>query len=76
MNNILKRIKKDVSIELLNMLWPGFKRAAFALYNDEHVYVFHHPLFLKDDGEYTVLKRMTNLRVIHLFYSKIIRLPL
>lgn len=54
MNNILKRIKKDVSIELLNMLWPGFKRAAFALYNDEHVYVFHHPLFLKDDGEYTV----------------------
>lgn len=57
MNNILKRIKKDVSIELLNMLWPGFKRAAFALYNDEHVYVFHHPLFLKDDGEYTVLKR-------------------
>ncbi|MFE9078185.1 MULTISPECIES: peptide ABC transporter permease [Bacillus cereus group] len=57
MNNILNRIKKDVSIELLNTLWPGFNRAAFALYNDEHVYVFHHPLFLKDDGEYTVLKR-------------------
>ncbi|AFQ12037.1 TPA: peptide ABC transporter permease [Bacillus pacificus] len=56
MNNILNRIKKDVSIELLNTLWPGFNRAAFALYNDEHVYVFHHPLFLKADNEYTVLK--------------------
>lgn len=58
MNNILNRIKKDVSIELLNTLWPGFNRAAFALYNDEYVYVFHHPLFLKGDDkyEYTVLK--------------------
>ncbi|MDA1677912.1 peptide ABC transporter permease [Bacillus cereus group sp. TH152-1LC] len=56
MNNILNRIKKDVSIELLNTLWPGFNRAAFALYDDKHVYVFHHPLFLKPDNEYTVLK--------------------
>ncbi|MGG5737130.1 MULTISPECIES: peptide ABC transporter permease [Bacillus cereus group] len=56
MNNILNRIKKDVNMHLLNGLWPGFKRAAFALYNDEHVYVFHHPLFLKDDGEYAILK--------------------
>ncbi|SME49804.1 hypothetical protein BACERE00185_05453 [Bacillus mobilis] len=56
MNNILNRIKKDVSIELLNTLWPGFNRTAFALYNDEHVYVFHHPLFLKDDSEYAVIK--------------------
>ncbi|MCH4565836.1 peptide ABC transporter permease [Bacillus sp. ES1-5] len=56
MNNILNRIKKDVSIELLNTLWPSFNRAAFALYDDEHVYVFHHPLFLKDDGEYAILK--------------------
>lgn len=56
MNNILNRIKKDVSIELLNTLWPGFKRAAFALYDDEHVYVFHHPLLLKDNDEYSVLK--------------------
>ncbi len=47
MNNILNRIKKDVSIELLNTLWPGFKRVAFALYDDEHVYVFHHPLFFE-----------------------------
>ena len=44
MNNILNRIKKDVNIELLNTLWP-FNRTAFALYNDEHAYVFHHPLF-------------------------------
>lgn len=57
MNNILNRIKKDVNIELLNTLWPGFNGTAFALYNDEHVYVFHHPLLLKDDGEYAVLKR-------------------
>ncbi|MCU5706862.1 peptide ABC transporter permease, partial [Bacillus wiedmannii] len=56
MNNILNRIKKDINIELLNGLWPGFKRAAFALYDVEHVYVFHHPLFLKDDGEYAILK--------------------
>ncbi|TCJ82013.1 UNVERIFIED_ORG: hypothetical protein EDC93_103192 [Bacillus cereus] len=56
MNNILNRIKKDVNIELLNTLWPGFNRAAFALYDDKHVYVFHHPLFLKPDNEYTVLK--------------------
>lgn len=57
MNNILNRIKKDVNIELLNTLWRGFNRTAFALYNDEHAYVFHHPLFLKNDGEYAVLKR-------------------
>ncbi|PEP50895.1 peptide ABC transporter permease [Bacillus wiedmannii] len=56
MNNILNRIKKDINIKLLNGLWPGFKRAAFALYDNEHVYVFHHPLFLKDDGEYAILK--------------------
>ncbi|MED0875923.1 peptide ABC transporter permease [Bacillus mobilis] len=56
MNSILNRIKKDVSIELLNTLWPGFNRAAFALYDDKHVYVFHHPLFLKDDSEYAVIK--------------------
>ncbi|HHK5533616.1 TPA: peptide ABC transporter permease [Bacillus mobilis] len=56
MNNMLNRIKKDVNIELLNGLWPGFNRAAFALYDDKHVYVFHHPLFLKPDNEYTVLK--------------------
>ncbi|MGE1029838.1 peptide ABC transporter permease, partial [Bacillus sp. GKis3/1] len=56
MNNILNPIKKDVSIELLNTLWPGFKRAAFAIYDDEYVYVFHHPLFMKDDDEYAVLK--------------------
>ncbi|MZF45046.1 peptide ABC transporter permease, partial [Bacillus anthracis] len=46
MNNILNQIKKEVNMDLLNGLWPGFKRAAFALYDDEHVYVFHHPLFL------------------------------
>ncbi|GMR67859.1 MULTISPECIES: hypothetical protein [Bacillus] len=56
MNNILNRIKKDVNMDLLNGLWTGFKRAAFALYDDEHVYVFHHPLFLKDNDEYRVLK--------------------
>ena len=56
MNNILNRIKQDVDMDLLNGLWPGFNRAAFALYNKEHVYVFHHPLFLKDNDEYTVLK--------------------
>ncbi|MDA2164567.1 peptide ABC transporter permease [Bacillus pacificus] len=56
MNNILNRIKQDVDLDLLNGLWPGFKRAAFALYDDEHVYVFHHPLFLKDNDEYRVLK--------------------
>ncbi|MFY0164739.1 peptide ABC transporter permease [Bacillus anthracis] len=56
MNNILNQIKKEVNMDLLNGLWPGFKRAAFALYDDEHVYVFHHPLFLKDNDEYRVLK--------------------
>ncbi|PGK42341.1 peptide ABC transporter permease [Bacillus anthracis] len=52
MNNILNRIKEDVSIELLNTLWPDFNRAAFALYDDKHVYVFYHPLY----NEYTILK--------------------
>lgn len=47
MNNILNRIKKDVNIELLNTLWPGFNRTAFALYNDEHAYVFHHPFIFE-----------------------------
>ncbi|HDR8183920.1 TPA: peptide ABC transporter permease [Bacillus thuringiensis] len=54
MDNILNKIKQDINMDLLYELWPGFMGAAFALYNDEHVYVFHHPLFLKD--EYTVLK--------------------
>ncbi|MEH7030290.1 peptide ABC transporter permease, partial [Bacillus wiedmannii] len=58
MDNILNKIKQDINMDLLYELWPGFMGAAFALYNDEHVYVFHHPLFLKDDDnyEYTVLK--------------------
>ena len=46
MDNILNRMKQDINMELLYKLWPDFKRAAFALYDDEYVYVFHHPLFL------------------------------
>ncbi|OOR16026.1 peptide ABC transporter permease [Bacillus cereus] len=58
MDNILNRMKQDINMELLYKLWPDFKRAAFALYDDEYVYVyvFHHPLFLtEDDDGYTVL---------------------
>lgn len=45
MKGLLERINRDISAEKLNEIWPDFKQVASALYNKQHVYVFHHPMF-------------------------------
>lgn len=60
-------MKQDINMNLLYEQWPDFKRAAFALYDDEHVYVFQHPLFLpeEDDGYTHHIQRLSNCHRQH-----------
>lgn len=41
----LERINRELVGADLSNFWPGFKMVAFALFDDEQVYVYNHPKF-------------------------------
>lgn len=48
MHSSVNEIAKVMRSTNLTNYWPGFEPVAYALYNQENVYVFHHPKFKKD----------------------------
>ncbi|SDZ67883.1 hypothetical protein SAMN05421736_13123 [Evansella caseinilytica] len=46
-----ERMKKD-----LTAYWPGFTLTAYAVFDKEHVYLFHHPNYPPADKTYHVLQ--------------------
>lgn len=52
--NDLNSIARDIAITDLDVFWPGFKKAAFAVYDENNVYLFNHPAFNDSQGYQTL----------------------
>lgn len=52
---ILKRLKEDITVQELSNYWPEFQPYAFAIYDAENVYIYNHPL--SSEGEILYVKR-------------------
>lgn len=58
MNKYIDDVEQDLVDEKLKQYWPGFKRVAYALYDEEFVYLFNHPKMTSEPNKkYQILKR-------------------
>lgn len=58
MNILIEKLSKDMESSHLDDYWEGFKSVAYALFDENNVYLFNHPKMSKEPHKnYQVLKR-------------------